>query len=173
MCGPGPLYPSWLWMNLQGVHYAKLRSTTLTAGTPPRRRAGALGVLAPRALLAAKNAFQVLPHVQLLKTRALCRGCPVEGLAHGPHLPCAFSPKKRLLPANSLLPARSTNAPVPPFALGFWHGPLRYNLQSTARGSPPSCRPPFPRRWGCDRSPPSLTAAAALDSLLGETSPEG
>jgi len=149
-----------------------LQCTTQTAGAPPRRRAGALGLLAPRTLLAAKNAFQVLPYVQSLKTRALRRGCPAEGLTHGPRLPCAFSPKKLLFPAASLLPALSTTTCVPPFALGFWHGQLWCNLQPTAWGSPPSCQLLFPHRRGCSRSPPRLIAAAALDSLLGETSPE-
>ena len=160
-------------MNLQGVHYATLQRTTLTARTPPRHQPGALGVLAPRALLAAKDAFQVLPYVQLLKTRALHCGCPVEGLLHGPHLPCAFSPKKRLFPRDSLLPALSTNTCVSPFSLRFWHRPLWYNLQSTAWGSPPICQLPFLCWRGCNRSSPSLIAAAALDSLLGETSLEG
>lgn len=144
MCGPGqtPL-PIMALDEFAGCSLCNTPAHNPNCRTP-RHQPGALEVLAPRASLAAKDTFQVLPYVQLLKTRALHHGCPVEGLPHGPQIPCAFGPKKCFFPADSLLPALSTNAGVPPFALGFWHRPLWYNLQSMVQGSPPSCWPPFP-----------------------------
>lgn len=40
-----------------------------------------------------QNAFQVLPYMQLLKTRALCRGCPVEGLPRSHTYPVLSAPR--------------------------------------------------------------------------------
>lgn len=142
------------------------RCTTPTAGTPPPHQPGALGVLAPRALLTAKNAFQVL----------LCASTKNQipslwlSSAPWPSSLCAFCPSP--FPAASSLPALSTSTCVPPFALGFWHGALQYNLQPMAQGSSPSCQPPFSCQRGCDHSPPSLIAFAAPDLLLRETSLE-
>lgn len=166
MCGPSQtLYPPWLRMNSQGIHYATLQRTTPTAGTPPRHCLGAVGVLAPRALLAARDVFQILPYVQLLKSRVLHRGCPVEGLRHG----LSFQPQEEPLPSSQ--PACCQ--PGAPTLVAHTFGTGHFGTTCNPRHRDP--RPAaiaIPTLEGMQSLPSISHRSAALDSLLRETSLE-